>query len=262
VSIGRWIATGALALALPACQSAPSYQAWQPPQGAEVVNPSEIPETELLAKVESLAVLPFHDQSRAERHTLNLDDLTMVAEQFASHLTEAGEFKDIMYPAQAMEKLVSSDLNILDPAHLQEIGNELGVDAIVFGVINQYQMYYPPRLGLSMKFYLTKAQRFATYNEISVMAHAGMPMGAYDPTFFRQLWNESAYYDGSSKHVTKLVADYVKEHGVEKYGFGSERFLRTKRDFLELIAYDISASLRAKRAEVGPSSTIPPKEKK
>lgn len=261
MSIWRWIATGALALALPACQSAPTYQPWQPPEDVEIVNPSDLSETELLAKVESLAVLPFHDQSRGGRHNLTLDDLILVSEQFSSHLTESGEFESVMYPAQALEKLIGSDLNILDATHLQEIGNELGVDAVVFGVIRQYRMYYPPRLGLSMKFYLTKAQRFATYNEISAMAHAGMPLGAYDPTFFRQLWNESVYYDGSSKRVKKLVADYTKIHRASQYGFGPERFLRTKRDFLELIAFDISRSLVAKRMEEGERSIIPPAKK-
>jgi TolB-like protein len=260
MSIWRWIATGALALALPACQSGPSYQPWQAPETAEVVNPAELPEHVLLEKVESLAVLPFHDQSRGARNNLNLDDLTLVGEQFASHLTTSEEFDSILYPAQAMEKLLGTDLNILDPSHLQEIGNELEVDAVVFGVIRQYRMYYPPRLSLSMKFYLTKAQRFATYNEISAMAHAGMPIGIYDPTFFRQLWNESAYYDGASVRVKKLVKSYVKVHRASQYGFGTERFLRTKRDFLELIAFDLSASLGAKKTEEGDRSIIPSAE--
>jgi hypothetical protein len=140
---------------------------------------------------------------------------------------------------------------------LKEIGNLLNVDAIVFGVIQSYNMYHPARMSISMKFYLTRAERFATANEISSLAHSGLPLNHYNPTFFKQLWNTSAYYDSGSNFFKERLGLYLKSHNSKNFGYGDERFVRTKRDFIEVIAYDLAASLNMKSIEEEKSYVVP-----
>lgn len=251
-----------MVLLLCSCQQRkPQYQAWQPPESPSPADAQEAPEAELLHHVEKVAILPFMDASRGERNNLNFDDLQLVGEQFASHLTGAGTFKGVMYPAEALGVLAGTDLSINRSDDLKEIGNLLDVDAVIFGVIHQYRMYYPPKLSLSMKFYLTRAQRFASSDEISAMAHSGVPINAYNPTFFRQLWDTSAYYDGGSAHVKRTLQHFGKTHTSRPYGFDEQRFLRTKRDFLELISFDLARSLQSSKDEFQQASTVPVKKK-
>jgi hypothetical protein len=198
---------------------------------------------ELLAGIKSVAVLPFVDASSGVGHTINNGDMLMFGERFASHLVASKTFTNVMYPNQALQKLVETPFNVNRVDDLKEIGNLLNVDAILFGKINQYRMYYPPQLSLSMKFYLTRMKRFANSFEISALAHSGTPLHEYNPTFFKQLWDTSAYYDGSNSSVSKKLGHYLKTHKTDFYGNTSDRVLRTKEDFFNFIAYDLTNSL-------------------
>ena len=246
-------------LAFSSCQSGgfPS-QSNSEPKIAEFKNVEELPESEVMDKVERIAILPFIDHSRSVEHNLNFSDLTLFGELFASHLTGSQTFKGVMYPQDVLRKLEGSQLSLLRQDDLKEIGNLLEVDGLVFGIINQYNMYHPPKLSLSMKFYLTRAERFATINEISILAHVGMPINQYNPTFFRQLWDKSAYYDGKSNHVRDMIEHMQKTNSTDSYGMDGDRFLRTKRDFLDLIAYDLADSLDCSKHEEANKFVAPP----
>ena len=258
------LACCSLILLLGACQKRqPTYQRWTPPTTPEIESAETMPENELMAKVQSVAILPFHNNSRTENNTLNFSDLLLFGEKFASHLVGSNSFQNIIYPSIALQQLEETELNVMRSDDLKEIGNILNVDAIIFGVIHQYNMYYPPRLSISMKFYLTRAERFATSNEISALAHTGVPLNSYNPTFFRQLWDTSGFYDGSSEHLRKTLTHYLKTHQSSRYGFEDERFLRTKRDFIDLITYDLSNSLnQSKLAKESEYVAAPLKGKK
>ena len=250
------------ALALFGCQhQKEQHNPWDAPQSTQVMDPAATAtEKELLQKVESIAILPFIDHTSSGEHTLSHDDMILFGEQFASHLTGSSTFKEVMFPLSALNELQDTELNHLKSDDLKEIGNVLDVDAIVFGIVHQYQMYFPPRMSLSMKFYLTRAQRFASSVDISALAHTGVPLHHYNPTFFRQLWDRSSFYDGSSHRVRDMIAHYGKTHHDEFYGFEDQRLLRTKKDFLNLIAYDLANSLdQSSKAE--DSSTIPSQKK-
>jgi hypothetical protein len=250
------------ALTLFGCQHhKEQHNPWVAPKATQTINPaSTAPEKELLQKVESIAILPFVDHTSPGKHTLSHDDMLLFGEQFASHLTGSSTFKEVMFPLSALNQLQQTELNHLKSDDLKEIGNLLDVDAIVFGVIHHYHMYYPPRMSLSMKFYLTRAQRFASSVDISALAHTGVPLHHYNPTFFRQLWDKSSYYDGASHRVRDMIAHFGKTHHDEIYGFEAQRLLRTKKDFLNLIAYDLANSLDQSSIKED-MSTIPAQKK-
>lgn len=239
-----------LPILLSACQQKQvAYQPWVPPENSQHMEEPVQSDKELMANVRSIAILPFNDSSRSPKHTLNFDDLLLFGEKFASHLIGSQTFDQVMYPAVALQELEGTALNVMRKDDLKEIGNILDADAVVFGVIHQYNMYYPPRLSLSMKFYLTRADRFASSHEISAIAHSGVPLNSYNPTFFKQLWDNSAFYDGSSSQLKSTLKHYLKTHESDKYGFQDDRFLRTKRDFIDLITYDLANSLHQKKYE-------------
>lgn len=235
----------------------PQVQLWQPPEYTKTENVAELSESKLMSRVTDIAVLPFLDNTKEQEHTLNYLDLKTFAEQFSSHLVGSKTFTNITYPAPALEALKGTALSLARQDDLKEIGNLLNVDAIVFGVIQSYNMYHPARMSISMKFYLTRAERFATANEISSLAHSGMPLNHYNPTFFKQLWNTSAYYDSGSDFFKERLDLYLKSHNSSNFGFGKERFVRTKRDFIEVIAFDLAASLNMKSIEEEKTYVVP-----
>ena len=203
-----------------------------------------------MAGIRSVAILPFVDRTDELNHTLQQTDLRTIAERFANHLVGSETFSTILYPQQALDILADTSYSMTRKDDLKEIGNLLDVDALIFGVIKQYSMYYPPRMSISMRFYLTRMDRFAASNEIAELAHSGVPLHSYNPTFFRQLWDTSAYYDGSNSIFRQKLDHYLSTHQSASYGFQDERFLRTKSDFFDLLAYDLSGSLNNdKRAE-------------
>jgi hypothetical protein len=212
---------------------------------SEEVTPKS--ESEMMSGIKSIAILPFVDATNGVDNTLNNGDLVTIGERFAGHLVGSSTFSSIMYPQQSLEKLIETPYSVNRKDDLKEIGNLLNADAILFGKINQYRMYYPPQLSISMKFYLTRLERFATSNEISSLAHSGVPLNQYNPTFFKQLWDTSAYYDGSNKLVLEKLKHYGKTHSSSFYGWTSDRALRTKVDFFNFIAYDLSNSLNGNK---------------
>ncbi|MBF0196104.1 MAG: hypothetical protein HQL32_00220 [Planctomycetes bacterium] len=229
---------------------------WQPKK-VEQVDVSQLPEHEVMSQIKDIAILPFIDRTNELDHNVDIIDLNNTAEAFANHLVGSETFNSVLYPRQALDQLEGTSYNITRQDDLKEIGNLLDVDALVFGVIKQYNMYYPPKLSLSMRFYLTRLDRFATATEISSLAHSGVPLNNYNPTFFRQLWNKSAFYDGSSSIFSQKLNHYLKTHDSQDYGWGKERFLRTKQGFLDVIAYDLASSLDSaskEESKIKPSS--------
>jgi hypothetical protein len=80
-----------------------------------------------------------------------------VAVAYASELQAVPGFEvvppDIVRPA--LRDLRLTPMHLRDPAKLRQLGELLGVDAIVLGVITEYSPYYPPRMGLKTNWYAT-----------------------------------------------------------------------------------------------------------
>lgn len=240
-----------MTLILSSCQPRDKHPRtlWADQPGAVPTPSGELSNEEILAGVKNIAVVAFRNDTYGDDNTLSTTDLRDFAEHFANHLVGADTFDSVMYPKQAEAALAGTDLRLHNQDDLREVGNTLEVDAVIFGVIKEYTMYYPPRMSISMKFYVTKLQRFATSREVSFMAHAGVPLAEYDPTFFRQLWDKSAFYSAESSLTRKKLEMYHKYHDTEFYGFKDDRTLRTKNDFFNFIAFDLSRSLVSERTE-------------
>lgn len=237
---------------------------WQPqyyePGPEDLEDPLDIPEGEVLARVESVAILTFRNQTFGKGNTLTELDLVHVADEFANHLVGSGTFKTVLYPQECLEKLMGTAFDPDRRDDLKEIANLLDVDALIFGEIKQYKMYYPPELSISMRFYLTRADRFAKSGEVSRMAHVGVPLHSYDPTFFRQLWDQSAFYDASSKIFEDKLKRYLRVHPAKHFGLQEDRFKRTKADLLNFISFDLADSLDSEKNK--PQRTKPQPMKK
>jgi len=234
---------------LSSCSLRKLPEVYRVPKGGEYVNLKEQVRTdsELMAAIKSVAILPFVDSTSGIDNTLDNKDLLTVAERFANHLVASKTFASVMYPQQALEILIATPFSVNRTDDLKKIGNLLNVDAIIFGKLNQYKMYYPPQLSLSMRFYLTRMERLAGSVEISALARSGTPLNNYNPTFFKQLWDTSAFYDGSNKRVLEKLKHYSKTHDSEFYGYSSDRALRTKNDLFNFIAYDLANSLNCEK---------------
>ncbi len=257
----RVVFGGMLLLLMASCQLGPSHPGpvmgsnpyWEPqpyqPTDAELETVKEPTDKELLSQIKAVAVLPFLDQTSGRDHTLGTEDLEGAGEALANHLTGGEVFSTILYPSQVAILLAGEVFDIQDQGDLKEMANKLDVDAIVFGVIRHYRMYQPAELSLSMKFYLTRMDRFAISQEISRLAHVGIPLHSYNPTFFKQLWDTSAYYNASSSEVRRKLDTYKTRHDMSGFGFDDARVYQSKKDFLNFIAFDLACSLFDSKSE-------------
>jgi len=94
-----------------------------------------------------IAVLPFYNQS---------DEPTLDAEQVAlayyNELQAIPGF-EVLPVGVAKQMLLASGIEPYTAADFQALAREMDVDAVVVGSITEYSPYYPPRMGLSVRWY-------------------------------------------------------------------------------------------------------------
>lgn len=66
--------------------------------------------------------------------------------------------------------LLETGLKLSDPDELQKLAELLGVDAFVYGDINEYDPFYPPRIGLNVRWISPYAQMFSPGVQIAPSA--------------------------------------------------------------------------------------------
>ncbi len=98
-------------------------------------------------QLSSVAVLPFFNQS--DEPTVDGVD---VAIAYYNELKNVPGFQVV--PVGATQTAAQNmKINPGNPADLRRLAKELGVDAVVVGVITEYTPYYPPRMGLAISWY-------------------------------------------------------------------------------------------------------------
>lgn len=96
-----------------------------------------------------VAVLPFYNQS-AEPTV----DTEAVALAYFNELQAIPGF-EVVPVGVAKFELMRSGIEPGGAEDFRELGRRLGVDAVVVGSITEYSAYYPPRMGLSVRWYAT-----------------------------------------------------------------------------------------------------------
>lgn len=94
-----------------------------------------------------VAVLPFYNQSADP--TVDQD---RVALAYYAELQQIPGF-EVMPVGVAKRVLTDSGMDPRTGAEFQALARMLGVDAVVVGSVTEYSPYYPPRLGLSVRWY-------------------------------------------------------------------------------------------------------------
>lgn len=94
-----------------------------------------------------VAVLPFYNQSAEP--TVDQDEVALA---YYNELQAIPGFEVV--PVGVTKRLVAaSGIDPKSPADFQELARYLDVDAIVVGSVTEYWAYYPPRMGLSVRWY-------------------------------------------------------------------------------------------------------------
>ena len=94
-----------------------------------------------------VAVLPFYNQSADP--TIDQDQ---IAHHYYNELQNIPGFE--VMPVGAAKALAQANgSNPQTGADFQQLARQLGVDAVVVGSVTEYSPYYPPRIGLAVRWY-------------------------------------------------------------------------------------------------------------
>ncbi|MFT5526179.1 MAG: hypothetical protein ACI9G1_005391 [Pirellulaceae bacterium] len=119
-------------------------------------------------QLEKVAVYPFYNQSENE----NVDG-DEVSQAYYEELQKIPGFEVVPVGvtkrfAESLERPPSA------AADFQALARTMGVDAIVVGSVTNFEMYYPPRMGLSVRWYSANP----CYHEVP--AGYGLPWGTLE----------------------------------------------------------------------------------
>ncbi|MBP85102.1 MAG: hypothetical protein CMJ64_00020 [Planctomycetaceae bacterium] len=94
-----------------------------------------------------VAVLPFYNQSAEP--TVDQDEFALA---YYNELQAIPGFEVV--PVGVTKRLVeASGIELKSPRDFQQLARYLDVDAVVVGSVTEFDPYYPPRLGLSVRWY-------------------------------------------------------------------------------------------------------------
>ena len=94
-----------------------------------------------------VAVLPFYNQSADP--TINQDQIAL---HYYNELQQVPGF-EVMPVGVAKLEAERSGIQPHTGEDFQQLARHLGVDAVVVGSVTEYSPYYPPRLGLAVRWY-------------------------------------------------------------------------------------------------------------
>jgi len=118
-----------------------------------------------------VAVLPFFNQSAEP--TVDADRIALA---YYNELQAIRGF-EVVPVGVTKTLLAASGLTPRSEADFQKLAQFMGVDAIVVGSVTEYTPYYPPRLGLSVRWYA------ANPNFHPIPAGYGLPWGTADEEY-------------------------------------------------------------------------------
>jgi hypothetical protein len=122
-------------------------------------------------QVHRVAVLPFFNQSAEP--TVDQDQIALA---YFNELQAIRGF-EVMPVGVAKQLALSSGIQLRTGEDFQRLARQLGVDAIVVGSVTEYSPYYPPRLGLTVRWYA------ANPNFHPIPAGYGLPWGTAEEEF-------------------------------------------------------------------------------
>jgi len=94
-----------------------------------------------------VAVLPFYNQSAEP--TVDQDEVALA---YYNELQAIPGFEVV--PVGVTKRLVeASGIELKSPRDFQQLARYLDVDAVVVGSVTEFTPYYPPRMGLSVRWY-------------------------------------------------------------------------------------------------------------
>jgi hypothetical protein len=260
------VAAVLLALAaLPAgCEPAEKYPRW---------SQSRQERLRLLAEVEKVAVVPFRDDSGAEWPG------DFGPEQFArlmaDEVVRRARFK-VIYPRELLAAVEGANREALERARSEKrtpaedevidlqrseldavtAGRAAGADAVLVATINDFEVYPPKRLALTMRLYLCAAPT-GSAAEIIAMSDAGVPLEVPAGLRDRFIWERQRHYDSLSKSAQFSMGWYARKHG-STTGFGEEIFYYSTEKFFGFVAHELGEGLYADAQLYNrPSRTLP-----
>lgn len=98
-------------------------------------------------QLHTIAVLPFYNQSADP--TIDQDRIAMA---YYNELQAIPGF-EVVPVGVTRQYLMAREIEPASGDDFQQLAREMGVDAVVVGSVTEYTPYYPPRLGLAVRWY-------------------------------------------------------------------------------------------------------------
>ncbi len=181
----------------------------------------------------TIAVIPFKNDSGS-------DALSTIAvtDEFYTELSSVGQNIQVIPVNRVLatqHKLKIS--KVAGPDDVAAIADDLGVDAVIVGVITRYQPYPPPLAGIIVQLYDRKGTLPEAINNLDPgkIARSGKPIGLAANPKLEAIGQASLIVDADKKDVVEQMKNYARRRGQDTpLGW---RKVMTSSEFMRFVSH-------------------------
>lgn len=186
-------------------------------------------------EIRTVAVTPFLNSA-------NIDiDGIQAGEIFASELVKM-KGMNVVRPKTLIEEVTANNLSVGTPEDLIKLAKRVKADAIITGIITEYNPYYPrKKVGMSIQMFSVKQNTRSSLQDIQQLVKSGKPFAIKDEAQLRNtiLSFEKIFDCENSATYTELeryANSYTDSHAVHS---GIDAFLRYTDKYLMFVSYQM-----------------------
>jgi len=190
------------------------------------------------APIKTVAVAPFVNLSPEE----NVDTLALSDIFFREFQSFQGLI--LVPPAKVQAQILSSTYDL--PGDGRKLAAQMGVDAVVFGVITSYEPYATQHVGIAMLMYTARDFGLTPYGPeaILMLQQSGRPMmfaeGAQPAVIV-----SARMFDSSDRATVQRIKKFARGFSEDENPLGYRAFVTMPDRFMQFVSHEMVKELAA-----------------
>ena len=192
----------------------------------------------------SFAVTVFRNLSGSESL-----DMVAVTDEFCSELADI-EGLQVVPVNQVLAAMMDLNLNrVTEDVDIAALADRLGVDAVIVGAVTQYDPYFPPMLGMTLRLYTaTVHQRDGEFINPRQLAQTPRDFGMGSTRSYVPCAVVSRLFDAGTDPVVDRIEAYAesRQENLGPYGW---KKMTTQRHYVRFVAHEMIGELMAAESD-------------